>query len=61
MLVTHAAKVFYAVLYAHAGFWAYQGHWIWAWDQFIWIAGFWIIERNLSEWREEIREEQDAA
>ena len=58
MLVTHAAKVFYSVLFLHAGFWVYIGHWIYAWDQFLWIAGFWAIEKNLSEWRDEIREEE---
>jgi len=57
MLVTHAAKVFYAVLFMHAGFWFYVGHWVYSWDQFLWIAGFWAIEMNLSDWREEIREE----
>jgi hypothetical protein len=57
MVVSHAAKLGYAVLLVHAGFWAWAGHWVWAWDQFLWIAGFWAIEMNLSEWREEIREE----
>ena len=57
MVVSHAAKLGYAVLFVHAGFWAWTGHWVWAWDQFLWIAGFWAIEMNLSEWREEIREE----
>lgn len=57
MLVTHAAKFFYTVLFLHAGFWVYIGHWLYAWDQFLWIAGFWAIEKNLSEWRDEIREE----
>jgi hypothetical protein len=58
MVVTHAAKFFYAVLFLHAGFWAYIGHWIYAWDQFLWIAGFWAIEKNLSAWRDEIREDE---
>lgn len=58
MLVTHAAKVFYALLFAHAAFWAYVGHWVYAWDQSLWIVGFWAIESNLSEWRDEIREEE---
>lgn len=57
MLTTHAAKIFYAVLFMHAAWWGYTGHWIYSWDQFLWIAGFWAIENNLSEWREEIREE----
>jgi len=57
MLASHAAKVGYAVLLANAAFWVWTGHWVWGWDQFLWIAGFWAIESNLSEWREEIREE----
>jgi len=55
MVVSHAAKVFYVFLWAHAAWWAYHGHWVWAWDQALWIAGFWAIENNLSEWRDEIR------
>jgi hypothetical protein len=61
MLTSHAAKLGYGVLFSHAAFWAWTGHWVWAWDQFLWIAGFWAIEMNLSEWREEIREEHPAA
>jgi hypothetical protein len=57
MITTQAAKVLYAVLLTHAGWWVYTGHWVWGWDQFLWIAGFWAIEKNLSDWREEIREE----
>jgi len=58
MLVSHTAKLGYAVLLGHSIFWVWSGHWVWGWDQFLWIAGFWAIERNLSEWREEILEEQ---
>lgn len=54
MLVSHAARAGYAVLFAHAAFWVWTGHWVWAWDQFLWIAGFWAIEKNLSDWREEL-------
>jgi hypothetical protein len=57
MLASHAAKAGYAVLFGNAAFWAWTGNWVWAWDQFLWIAGFWAIENNLSEWRDEIREE----
>jgi len=57
LVVGHTARVGYVVLFANAAFWAWSGHWVWAWDQFLWIAGFWAIERNLSEWREEIIEE----
>ncbi len=57
MVVSNAARVGYAILFVHAAFWAWSGHWVWSWDQLLWIAGFWAIEMNLSEWREEIRED----
>lgn len=59
MVLSHAARAGYAILFAHAIFWAWAGHWVWAWDQFLWIAGFWAIEHNVSEWREEIIEESE--
>ena len=58
MVLGHTARVGYLVLLGHAAFWAWTGHWVWGWDQFLWIAGFWVIERNLSEWREQILEEE---
>lgn len=58
MIVTHSAKIFYVWLFAHAGFWLWHGHWVYAWDQTLWICGFWAIEMNLSDWREDIREEE---
>jgi hypothetical protein len=59
MVVSHAARAGYVILFAHAVFWAWAGHWVWSWDQFLWIAGFWAIEHNVSEWREEIIEEKE--
>ena len=61
MLASHAAKFFYGILFLHMSWWAYIGHWLYAWDQFLWIAGFWAIENNLSEWRDEIRAETGAS
>jgi hypothetical protein len=29
-----------------------MGHWLYTWDQLLWICGFWAIEFNLKEWRE---------
>lgn len=54
LLLANLAKILYGVLFVHAGFWLYMGHWLWAWDQSLWIFGFWIIDSNLSTWREEI-------
>lgn len=51
--------VLYAFLWLIAAYWAYGGHWVFAWDETLWILGFVAIGMNLSEWRDEI--EEDAA
>jgi hypothetical protein len=58
MVASHVARLGYVVLLGHAAFWAWTGHWVWGWDQFLWIAGFWAIEHNVTEWREDIIEER---
>jgi hypothetical protein len=58
MLVSQAGKIFYGVLFIDAAYWAWLGHWLWTWDQLLWIGGFWAIEFNMKEWREEIEHDQ---
>jgi len=58
LMLAHVAKFFYGVLFIHAGFWIYTGHWLWAWDQSLWIMGFWAIENNLSTRREEMLDDK---
>ena len=48
----------YLVLFALAAWWGSLSHWLYTWDTFVWIAGFAAIEMNISEWREEILEEE---
>ncbi len=50
-------RCLYALLLIHGAFWVYLGHWVWGWDQFLWIAGFWVIEGNLADWKTEILDE----
>jgi hypothetical protein len=52
LLVSQAGKALYGVLFLDAAYWAWMGHWLYTWDQFLWICGFWAIEFNLKEWRE---------
>jgi len=52
-------KVFlYLILVVLAVYWASLSHWLYSWDTFVWIAGFSAIEMNISEWRDELLEEQ---
>ncbi len=42
-------------------YWASLSHWLYLWDELVWIGGFAAIEMNLSEWRDEISEKQAPA
>lgn len=45
----------YTLLWGVALYWVYRGHYIYAWDEALWILGFFAIELNISEWKTEIR------
>jgi len=45
----------YLLLVGFATWWATLSHWLYFWDELLWIGGFAVIEMNLSEWREEMR------
>ena len=42
-------------------YWATLSHWLYLWDEILWIGGFMAIDMNLSEWRKEMLEEEVAA
>jgi hypothetical protein len=35
-------------------YWASLSHWLYLWDEIVWILGFAAIELNVSEWRDEL-------
>lgn len=47
----------YAAILGLGAWWASLGHWLYLWDEILWVGGFTAIELNLSQWRDEIREE----
>ena len=47
----------YGTLFLIMGAWALLGQWVYVWDEFVWIAGFAVIEMNVVEWRDELTEE----
>ncbi|WNC68855.1 hypothetical protein RI845_01575 [Thalassotalea nanhaiensis] len=51
-----AKLLFYTILWGAIFYWLYRGHWMYAWDEFLWIAGFAAIELNVVDWRKEINE-----
>ena len=46
----------YTVLVLIAVYWIWKGHYVYAWDELLWIGGFAAIEMNLSEWRDDLSE-----
>jgi hypothetical protein len=59
IVVANRTKYFlYTSLIAIGIYWAWLGHWLYLWDELVWIGGFAAIEMNMSEWRDEINEEQ---
>ena len=54
-IVKYTKIISYTMLWSFCGYWIYWGHYMFAWDEAMWIAGFFAIEMNLSEWRKEIR------
>ena len=45
----------YLLLWGAAAYWIYRGHTMYAWDEALWILGFFAIEMNISDWKKEIR------
>ena len=62
--VLSAAKgvklILYALLIGIAVYWGTLSHWLYLWDELLWIGGFAAIEMNVSEWRGEIQDIQAA-
>ena len=48
----------YGLLLALGAWWATLGHWLYLWDEILWVGGFAAIEMNLSEWRGEMEDAQ---
>ena len=58
MRALNGSKVaLYGTLFLVMGYWALIGQWVYVWDEFVWIAGFAVIEMNVVEWRDELIEE----
>ncbi|MEM1174685.1 MAG: hypothetical protein AAGI27_07715 [Pseudomonadota bacterium] len=57
----YKAKIaLYTVLLLNAAIWAYLSLWFYVWDALVWIGAFLVIEMNINQWRDEIRDELDA-
>ena len=54
--VNNAKFLLYSILWGALFYWIYRGHYMFAWDEFVWIVGFVAIEMNVVEWRKEINQ-----
>lgn len=46
----------YGIIVIASIYWITKGHYVYAWDEFMWIAGFSVLDKNLSEWRHDLEE-----
>ncbi|MEO1043618.1 MAG: hypothetical protein AAFX52_15160 [Pseudomonadota bacterium] len=58
-LTRNAKYLSYAAIVGASVYWAIKGHLVYAWDEFVWIAGFWMLENNLAMWRRDLKEASD--
>jgi hypothetical protein len=49
----------YSTLIAFGIYWATLSHWLYFWDELVWICGFAAIEMNISNWRDELLGQQE--
>ena len=54
-------NLLYASILGVGVWWASLSHWLYLWDEFLWIGGFMAIGMNLSDWRKEIDHERAGA
>jgi hypothetical protein len=52
-VVRQVKTSFYLVLIINGLIWFFTNYYIYAWDAFLWIFGFWVIELNLAEWEQD--------
>ncbi|MBO6504359.1 MAG: hypothetical protein JJ850_12095 [Kordiimonadaceae bacterium] len=48
--------VLYLSLIGVSAFWLVKGHYMYVWDEILWVASFVALDGNLSEWRKELEE-----
>ena len=49
-----ASKIMYVSLIGIGIYWASLSHWLYLWDEIVWIMGFAAIEMNISQWHDEL-------
>ena len=59
--INRAKILLYLTLIAFGVYWATLSHWLYFWDELVWIGGFAAIEMNVSEWRDELVEKEQSA
>jgi hypothetical protein len=53
--------ILYSSLWAIAAYWVTLGHYYFAWDEALWIIGFFAIEMNVDDWKKEIENTEETA
>lgn len=58
--IANGASIFlYLTLVGLGIYWATLSHWLYLWDELVWIGGFAAIEMNISQWHDELLDKQE--
>jgi hypothetical protein len=57
-VIKFSKYLLYTSLWLAAAWWASLGHYYFAWDEALWIVGFFAIEMNMNDWKKDIEAEQ---
>jgi len=49
----------YLAIIGAALYWITKGLYVDAWDEFVWIGGFAVLDMNLSQWRDDLEESEE--
>ena len=51
----------YLALFVCAVYWGFYGDFLDFWDAFLWLLAFFMIELNIFNWHEHVKEEEEEA
>ena len=54
-------QLLYSLLILACIYWGVKGHFVYVWDEALWILSFLVLDNNLSIWRDDLADQDDQA
>ena len=52
-------QLLYTLLVLACIYWGVKGHFVYVWDEALWILSFLVLDNNLSIWRDDLADQDD--